>query len=80
MPVDVFPEFAPQRAEIQTICLGLSAQEVEALVTVPMEQELNGVPGLDLLRSKSLSDLSSIELLFKPGPTSCTRASSCRSA
>jgi CzcA family heavy metal efflux pump len=67
MPVDVFPEFAPQRAEIQTICLGLSAQEVEALVTVPMEQELNGVPGLDLLRSKSLSDLSSIELLFKPG-------------
>jgi len=67
MPVDVFPEFAPARAEIQTICLGLSAQEVEALVTVPMEQELNGVPGLDLMRSKSISDLSSIELLFKPG-------------
>jgi CzcA family heavy metal efflux pump len=67
MPVDVFPEFAPEREEIQTICLGLSAQEVEALVTVPMEQELNGVPGLDLLRSKSISDLSSIELLFKPG-------------
>jgi len=67
MPVDVFPEFAPARAEIQTICLGLSSQEVEALVTVPMEQELNGVPGLDLMRSKSISDLSSIELLFKPG-------------
>src|SRR5262249_12882341 len=67
MPVDVFPEFAPEREEIQTICLVLSAQEVEALVTVPMEQELNGVPGLDLLRSKSISDLSSIELLFKPG-------------
>ena len=67
MPVDVFPEFAPQRAEIQTICLGLSAQEVEALVTVPMEQQLNGLPGLDLMRSKSISDLSSIELLFKPG-------------
>jgi CzcA family heavy metal efflux pump len=67
MPVDVFPEFAPERAEIQTICLGLSAQEVEALVTVPLEQELNGVAGLDLLRSKSVSDLSSIELWFKPG-------------
>jgi CzcA family heavy metal efflux pump len=67
MPVDVFPEFAPERAEIQTICLGLSAQEVEALVTVPLEQELNGVAGLALLRSKSVSDLSSIELWFKPG-------------
>jgi len=67
MPVDVFPEFAPIRAEIQTICLGLSSQEVEALVSVPIEQELNGVSGLDLLRSKSISDLSSIELIFKPG-------------
>ena len=67
MPVDVFPEFAPPRAEIQTICLGLSSQEVETLVSVPLEQELNGVAGLDVLRSKSISDLSSIELLFKPG-------------
>ncbi len=67
MPVDVFPEFAPEREEIQTICLGLSAQEVEALVSVPMEQELNGVEGLDLMRSKSIADLSSIELFFKPG-------------
>src|SRR5437867_11775241 len=67
MPVDVFPEFAPEREEIQTICLGLSAQEVEALVTVPLEQELNGIQGLDVLRSKSIGDLSSIEMLFKPG-------------
>ncbi|MGH9577182.1 MAG: efflux RND transporter permease subunit, partial [Terriglobales bacterium] len=35
MPVDVFPEFAPPKVEIQTICLGLSAAEVESLVTVP---------------------------------------------
>src|SRR6266508_3289764 len=67
MPVDVFPEFAPEREEIQTICLGLSAQEVEALVSVPLAQELNGLPGLDLMRSKSISDLSSIELFFKRG-------------
>ena len=45
MPVDVFPEFAPPRVEVQTPCLGLSAAEVEALVTVPLEQALNGVPG-----------------------------------
>ena len=67
MPVDAFPEFAPPRVEIQTPCLGLSADEVESLVTVPLEQALNGLQGLDLMRSKSLPDLSSIEMLFKPG-------------
>jgi CzcA family heavy metal efflux pump len=67
MPVDVFPEFAPPREEIQTPCLGLSAEEVESFVTVPLEQALNGVENLETLRSKSLNDLSSIELLFKPG-------------
>jgi CzcA family heavy metal efflux pump len=67
MPVDAFPEFAPPRVEIQTICLGLSAAEVEGLVTVPLEQSLQGMPGLDLVRSKSIGQLSSIELLFEPG-------------
>ena len=67
MPVDAFPEFAPPRVEIQTTCLGLSAAEVEQLVTVPLEQALNGMPGLDLVRSKSVPQLSSIELLFKSG-------------
>lgn len=67
MPVDVFPEFAPPRVEVQTACLGLSASEVESLVTVPMEDALNGVPGLDTLRSKSVAQLSSVELRFKPG-------------
>jgi Cu/Ag efflux pump CusA len=59
MPVDVFPEFAPPRVEIQTPCLGLSAEEVEALVSVPLEQALNGVEGLEIMRSKSVPDCSS---------------------
>jgi CzcA family heavy metal efflux pump len=63
--VDAFPEFAPPRVEIQTICLGLSAAEVEQLVSIPLEQSLNGVDGLDVIRSKSVPQLSSIELLFK---------------
>ena len=67
MPVDVFPEFAPPRVEIQTPCVGLSSEEVESLVTVPLEQGLNGIDGLATLRSKSLADLSFIELIFKPG-------------
>src|SRR3712207_1951981 len=62
--LDVFPEFAPPRVIVQTIALGLSTPDVEELVTVPMEQALHGVEGLDILRSKSSPMLSSIELIF----------------
>src|ERR1051325_10023760 len=65
--VDVFPEFAPPKVEVQTPSLGLSPSEVESLVTVLLEEALNGVPGLDVIRSKSVPQLSSIELIFKPG-------------
>src|SRR5438874_3959517 len=67
MHVDVFPEFAPPRVVIQTACVGLSTSDVEQLVTVPIETALNGIQGLDDMRSKSVPQLSSIELLFKPG-------------
>jgi len=66
-PVDVFPEFAQPRVEVQTSSLGLSAPEMESFVTVPMEQSLQGMEGLETIRSKSLDQLSSIELLFKRG-------------
>ncbi len=65
--IDVFPEFAPPRVEIQTPSLGLSASEVEQLVTIPLEQTLNGIPGLDTIRSRSVEQLSSIELIFTRG-------------
>lgn len=67
LPIDVFPEFAPTKVEIQTICLGLSPAEVESLVTVPLENALSGIPGIGQLRSKSVSDLSSVVMIFKPG-------------
>jgi CzcA family heavy metal efflux pump len=63
--VDVFPEFAPPRVEVQTACLGLTASEVEQLVSVPLEEAFNGIDGLDHMRSKSVSQLSSIVLEFK---------------
>jgi CzcA family heavy metal efflux pump len=66
-PVDVFPEFAQPRVEIQTPSLGLSAAEVEQLVTVPLEQSLQGLPDLETIRSKSVPQLSSIQLLFERG-------------
>jgi CzcA family heavy metal efflux pump len=65
-PLDVFPEFAPPLVEVQTEAPGLSANDVEALVTVPLEAALNGVPGLDTIRSKSVLGLSSVVLILDP--------------
>lgn len=68
MPVDVLPEFTPPYVEIQTEALGLSAAEVEQLITVPLEADLlNGVAWLDTIRSESVPGLSSIVLVFEPG-------------
>ncbi|MFM9966305.1 MAG: efflux RND transporter permease subunit [Planctomycetaceae bacterium] len=66
-PLDVFPEFAPPKVEIQTEAPGLSTEEVESLVTMPLENALNGTPGLKTLRSKSVLGLSSVVLLFDEG-------------
>jgi CzcA family heavy metal efflux pump len=66
-PVDVFPEFAQPKVEIQTMTFGLSAEETEELVTVPMEQQLQGIPDLETVRSKSVPGLSQIVLLFDRG-------------
>jgi Cu/Ag efflux pump CusA len=68
MPVDVLPEFTPPHVEVQTEALGLSAEEVEQLITVPMEQDLlNGVPWLKTIHSKSVPGLSSILMTFDAG-------------
>ena len=68
MSVDAFPEFAPPQVEIQTEALGLSAAEVEQLITSPMEADLlNGVAWVEAIRSKSVPGLSSIQMVFKPG-------------
>jgi CzcA family heavy metal efflux pump len=67
-PVDVLPEFTPPMVQVHTEALGLSAHEVEQLITVPLEADLlNGVAWLDEIRSESVSGLSSVELIFEPG-------------
>ncbi len=64
----MLPEFAPPTVEVQTEALGLSAEEVEQLITVPLEQDLlNGVAFLDVIRSESVPGLSKIEIIFEPG-------------
>ena len=68
MPVDVLPEFSPPYVEIQTEALGLSAEEVEQMITVPIEQDLMaGVAWLDVIRSESVPGLSSVVIYFEPG-------------
>ena len=66
-PLDVFPEFAPPLVEVQTEVPGLSTEEVDLLVTVPLENSLNGLPFLQTLRSKSVLGLSSVVMIFETG-------------
>ena len=66
-PLDVFPEFAPPRVEIQTEAPGLSTEEVERLITMPLEYAVNGTPFVETVRSKSVLGLSSVVLFFKRG-------------
>ena len=81
-PVDVLPEFTPPYAEIQTEALGLSAEEVEQLITVPLEADLlNGVEGVDVIRSQSAARACRRSCWSSsPAPTSTAPGSSCRSA
>jgi CzcA family heavy metal efflux pump len=64
---DVFPEFAPPQVGIQTEAPGLAPEQVEALVTRPLENAVNGAPGVKKLRSTSIQGLSVITVLFDPG-------------
>lgn len=63
-PMDVFPEFSPLLVEVQTEAPGLSTSETEQLVSIPIENVLNGVKGMKILRSKSVQGLSSVVTIF----------------
>src|SRR4051812_7538535 len=67
MPIDVLPEFAPPTVIVQTEAIGLSADEVESLITLGLEELLSGVPWLESTRSSSVTGLSTITLIFKRG-------------
>jgi len=67
LPVDAYPDLSPPRVEIVTQWEGHAAEEVERLITVPMETEMNGIPDMTVIRSISLYGLSDVRLAFKPG-------------
>jgi CzcA family heavy metal efflux pump len=64
MPLDVFPAFAPPQVEIQTEAPGLAPEEVESLVTRPIESAINGTPGVENVRSASAVGISVVKITF----------------
>jgi heavy metal efflux system protein len=64
MPVDAYPDLSPPQVEIITQWPGHAAEEVERLVTLPLEIEMNGVPHMEIMRSISLYGLSDVKLTF----------------
>jgi cation efflux system protein involved in nickel and cobalt tolerance len=67
MPLDVFPTFAPPQVEIQTEAPGLAPEEVESLVTLPIESAINGTPGISAVRSASAASISVVRVVFNWG-------------
>jgi len=67
LPVDAYPDLSPPMVEIITQWPGHAAEEVERLITAPVELEMNGLPGLKVMRSISLYGLSDVTLTYADG-------------
>ncbi len=67
MPLDVFPSFAPPQVEIQTEAAGLAPEEIESLITLPIESAINGTPGVTAVRSSSAAGISVVKVIFNWG-------------
>lgn len=65
--LDVFPNFVQPQVVIQTECPGLAAEQVELLVTLPVETTVNGIGDMESLRSESIQGLSIVTVVFKEG-------------
>lgn len=67
MDIDVLPDFAPPEVTIQTEAPGLVAEEVEALVSLPLESAINGTPGVTTVKSLSMAGISKVTVYFQDG-------------
>ncbi|HQH25121.1 MAG TPA: CusA/CzcA family heavy metal efflux RND transporter [Bacteroidales bacterium] len=67
LPVDAYPDIADVTVEVITQVSGLATEEIEQQITIPLERELNGLPGLQTMRSKNLFGISNILLVFQDG-------------
>src|ERR1022692_993721 len=64
LPIDAYPDLSPPHVEIITQWPGHAAEEVERLISIPLEVEMNGIPKIEALRSISLYGLSALEMNF----------------
>ena len=76
LPVDAVPDITNVQVQINTSVPSLAPEEAERLVTVPIEIEMSGLPGLEERRSLTKSGLSQVTLVSRRGPTWCGRGSS----
>jgi CzcA family heavy metal efflux pump len=67
LSLDVFPEFAPPQVEVRVEAPGFSPEDVEALLTIPIETLLNGTPKVTVVRSSSSAGLAAITVVFEWG-------------
>jgi cobalt-zinc-cadmium resistance protein CzcA len=67
LAIEAYPDIADASSQVVTQAPGLAAEEVEQQVTIPLERELNGTPGMFMMRSKSTFGLSLITLVFRDG-------------
>lgn len=67
LAIEAYPDIADVTSQVITQVPGLAAEEVEERITIPLERELNGIPGLFVMRSKSTFGLSMITLVFRDG-------------
>src|ERR1700758_4417637 len=65
MPVDAYPDLSPPMVEVISQWPGHAAEEIERLVTLPIEVEMNGVPQMEVMRSISLYGLSDVRMTFQ---------------
>ena len=67
LPIDAYPDIADVTVQVSTQVAGLAAEEIEQQITIPLERELNGMPGLQTMRSRNAFGISTILLVFKDG-------------
>ncbi len=65
LPIDAYPDLSPPHVEIITQWPGHAAEEIERLISIPLEVEMNGIPKIEALRSISLYGLSALEMNFQ---------------
>ena len=67
LPIEAYPDVGDVKVELITVWPGHATEEVERVVTIPLENELNGIAGVTLLKSESQLGLSNIRVVFKDG-------------